>query len=386
MLFYLHEFRDVFPPLNVLRYVSFRIVVAVITSLVMSWLMYPPFIRRLQQMQNFQPANTRGPESHMKKQGTPTMGGSLILLCVVLSTLLWVDLTNRYVWYVLIVTVGYALVGFIDDYKKVSKKDIAGLSGRWKLILQFGVAGVVAFMLFNDSSVSHSTSLYLPFVADDRFSLDLPLALYVAVALIAIVGTSNTVNLTDGLDGLAIGPIIVAAGAFLILCYSGGTTLTIPAEVGGETTYVNLVIADYLKIPHVEGLSELAIFCGAIIGAGIGFLWFNAYPATVFMGDVGSLSLGGALGTLAVVSKNELVSIIIFGVFVVEGLSVILQTLGFKLTRRLYGRGNERRLFLMAPIHHHFEKKGWAEPKIIVRFWIISILLALVALASLKLR
>jgi phospho-N-acetylmuramoyl-pentapeptide-transferase len=378
MLFHLHEYKDVFPPLNVFRYVSFRVVAATLTAMTMSWLMYPGFIRRLQQMQVGQVIRSDGPETHFKKRGTPTMGGSLILLCVVVSTLLWTDLSNRYVWFVLMITVSYGLVGFVDDYLKISKTNTKGLAGRWKLFWQFTVGAAAAGILFSDPQFAPSTSLYLPFVAADKLSFVLPLWLYFGFTLIVVVGTSNAVNLTDGLDGLAIGPVMVAAGTLLVLCYGAGTTIMVPAEVDGRQVYAAFEIANYLKIPHVEHVAELAIFSGTIIGAGVGFLWFNAYPATVFMGDVGALSLGGALGALAVLSKNELLSVIIFGIFLVEALSVITQTISFKLTGK--------RVFLMAPIHHHFEKKGWAEPKIIVRFWIISVLLALVALASLKLR
>ncbi|MDX9719707.1 MAG: phospho-N-acetylmuramoyl-pentapeptide-transferase [Myxococcota bacterium] len=378
MLFYLYEYRDLFTPLNVFRYVSFRMVMSVITSLAMSWLMYPSFIRRLQNAQIGQVVRDDGPQTHLKKRGTPTMGGSLILLTVTVSTLLWTDLSNHFVWMVLTITATFGLIGFYDDYKKIKEKGSRGLPGRWKLILQFSIAALVVGVLFNDGSLDFSTQLYLPFVAADRFSLELPVLLYAVFAMFVIVGTSNAVNLTDGLDGLAIGPVIVAAATFLVLCYGAGTILVVPAEVDGQQVYAAFDVAEYLRIPHVAGLAELAVFAAAIIGAGIGFLWFNSYPASVFMGDVGSLSLGGALGTLAVLSKNELLSLVIFGIFLLEAISVITQTTSFKLTGK--------RVFKMAPIHHHFELKGWAEPKVIVRFWIVSLLLALVALASLKLR
>jgi len=378
MLFHLHEFRDVFAPLNVLRYVSFRIVMSVITALAMSWFMYPGFIRRLQDAQIGQVVRNDGPESHLQKTGTPTMGGSLILLSVTVSTLLWSDLTNHYVWMVITITVSYGIVGFIDDYRKIREQGSRGLPGKWKLFWQFLVGAAVTLVLFYDTAIDYTTVLYFPFVSTDKFYLVLPVWLYAVFALIVIVGTSNAVNLTDGLDGLAIGPVIVSMGAFLVLCYGAGTVLNIPAVVDGQQVYARLDIAEYLKIPHVDGLAELSVFCAAVIGAGIGFLWFNSYPASVFMGDVGSLSLGGALGALAVLSKNELLSLIIFGIFLLEAVSVITQTTSYKLTGK--------RVFKMAPIHHHFELKGWPEPKIIVRFWIISILLALVALASLKLR
>ena len=378
MLFHLHEYKDYFPPLNVLRYVSFRLVMGTITALAMSWLMYPSFIRRLQKAQIGQVVRADGPESHLQKSGTPTMGGSLILLSVVVSTMLWTDLTNHYVWMVLTITVAFGFVGFVDDYRKIKEKGSRGLPGRWKLFWQFLVAGIVVTSLFYDGVIGYDTKVYLPFVAADRFYLEIPVWLYIIFALFVIVGTSNATNLTDGLDGLAIAPVTVAAGTFLVLCYAAGTVITIPAMVDGQQVYAAFDIAQYLKIPHVDGLAELAVFAGAIIGAGIGFLWFNTYPASVFMGDVGSLALGGALGTLAVLSKNELLSTIIFGVFLLEAVSVITQTTSYKLRKK--------RVFKMAPIHHHFELKGISEPKIIVRFWIISILLSLVALASLKLR
>lgn len=377
MFLYLYEFRDYFAPLNVFRYVSFRAVMAVLTALLMSFL-YPRFIQRLQLEQVGQMVRSDGPQTHLKKRGTPTMGGSLILLSVVVSTLLWADLSNHYVWMVLSVTVGFALVGFIDDFKKIKEKGSRGLPGRWKLILQFTITALIMLVLFHDESLGYSSDLYFPFVSVDKFKLGLGPILYAIFAMVVIVGTSNAVNLTDGLDGLAIAPVSVAAFVFLILCYSAGTVLMVPYTVGGQEFYALFEISNYLKIPHVENLAELTIVCAAIIGAGIGFLWFNSYPASIFMGDVGSLSLGGALGTLAVLSKNELLSIIIFGIFFMEAVSVITQTTSFKLTGK--------RVFRMAPIHHHFELKGWPEPKVIVRFWIISILLALIALASLKLR
>lgn len=378
MLFHLHEYKDVFPPLNVLRYVSFRVVAATMTALAMSWLMYPGFIDRLRKLQLGQVVRDNVQVDHSAKQGTPTMGGSLILLCVVLPTLLWTDLSNRFIWIITTVTVTYGIVGFVDDYRKIREKGSRGLPGRWKLFWQFLVGIGVMFVLF-DSGTEYNSTLYFPFVSVDRFSLELPVWLYAGLAMVVIVGTSNGVNLTDGLDGLAIGPTIVAAGTFLVLCYIAGTVLYLPAQAeSGETVMAMVDFAAYLKIPHVPGVAELAVYCGALIGAGVGFLWFNTYPASVFMGDVGALSLGGGLGTLAVLSKNEFLSVIIFGIFFVETLSVITQTTSYKLTGK--------RVFRMAPYHHHLELKGWAEPKIIVRFWIISILLALVALASLKLR
>lgn len=377
MFMYLYELRDYFAPFNVFRYVSFRIVMAMITALLMSF-MYPKFIGKLLERQVGQVVRDDGPQSHLKKRGTPTMGGSLILLSLVVSTLLWADLSNHYVWIFLTITTFFGGVGFIDDYLKIKEKGSKGLPGRWKLILQFLISGIAMVVLFYDPTLNYSTELYFPFLAADKFSLALPIIAYALFAMVVIVGTSNAVNLTDGLDGLAIAPVAVAAGTFLILCYVGGTVFQFPISIQGVETYAAFDLAAYLKLPHIDGIAELCVACGAIIGSGIGFLWFNSYPAQVFMGDLGSLSLGGALGTLAVLSKNELLSLIICGLFLLEAISVITQTTSFKLTGK--------RVFKMAPIHHHFELKGWAEPKVIVRFWIISVLLALVALASLKLR
>ena len=377
MFMYLYELRDYFAPFNVFRYVSFRTVMAMITALLMSF-MYPKFIGKLLERQVGQVVRDDGPESHLKKRGTPTMGGSLILLSLVVSTLLWADLSNHFVWIFLAITTFFGGIGFIDDYLKIKEKNSKGLPGRWKLILQFLVTGIAMFILFQDSSLQYSSELYFPFVAADKFSLTLPMIGYAIFAMVVIVGTSNAVNLTDGLDGLAIAPVSVAAMTYLIICYVAGTVLLIPTDFNGQTLLATVDIAQYLKLPSIPGLPELCIGCGAIVGSGIGFLWFNSYPAQVFMGDLGSLSLGGALGTLAVLSKSELLSVIICGLFLLEALSVIVQTTSFKLTGK--------RVFRMAPIHHHFEKKGWPETKVTVRFWIISILLALVALSSLKIR
>ncbi len=371
--------KDEFSPFNVFRYVSFRVVAAMLTSLAISFLLYPWFIRKLQSQQIGQVIREDGPDSHFDKAGTPTMGGVLILFAVVISTLLWSDLKNPYVGVVLGVTVCFAVVGFVDDFLKLREKSSDGLSGRMRLAIEFGIVFSLMMVMFHSDAFAYSTELYLPFVATDRFSLTLPLWVYVPFAMTVIVGTANAVNLTDGLDGLAIGPVIVAAGTFLILAWSTGTVLHYHEVVEGGVHVVHRFdVAEYLMIPNVEGVQELAIFCAAIVGAGAGFLWYNSFPAQVFMGDVGSLSLGGALGTLAVVTKHELLSAIIFGIFLVEALSVITQTVSYKLTGK--------RVFKMAPIHHHFEMKGWPEPKIIVRFWIIAIMLSLVALASLKLR
>ncbi len=370
--------KDQFGPLNVFRYVSFRTVAAMITALLLSLFLYPWFIRKLQMRQIGQVIRDDGPESHLSKAGTPTMGGVLILFAVVTSTLLWADLKNPYVGVVLAITVLFAVVGFFDDYMKLSGQSSAGLSGKIRLLVEFGIAGAAMLVMSHFSIFDYSTTLYLPFVSTEKFALHLPLWVYVPFALVVIVGTANAVNLTDGLDGLAIGPVIVAAGTFLILAYSSATVLGYKEVVNGVAVMHKFDLASYLMIPKVQGAQELAIFCASIIGAGIGFLWYNSFPAQVFMGDVGSLSLGGALGTLAVVTKHELLSTIIFGIFLVEAISVITQTTSYKLTGK--------RVFRMAPIHHHFEMKGWPEPKIIVRFWIIAILLNLIALASLKLR
>ncbi|MFU8806400.1 MAG: phospho-N-acetylmuramoyl-pentapeptide-transferase, partial [Bradymonadaceae bacterium] len=272
----------------------------------------------------------------------------------------------------------FAVVGFFDDYMKLRGKSSAGVSGKVRLLIEFGIALVLMLVMFMSDAFSYSTELYLPFVSTERFSLTLPLWIYVPFALIVIVGTANAVNLTDGLDGLAIGPVIIAAGTFLVLAWGTATVLHYEEIVEGVSVVHRFDVASYLMIPKVEGVQELAVFCATIIGAGVGFLWYNTFPAQVFMGDVGSLSMGGALGTLAVVTKHELLSAIIFGLFFVEALSVITQIVSFKLTGK--------RVFRMAPIHHHFEMKGWPEPKIIVRFWILAIMLSLVALASLKLR
>jgi phospho-N-acetylmuramoyl-pentapeptide-transferase len=368
------ELQAYFTPLRVFRYVSFRLIAAMLTALAISFLLHPWFIRRLQSRQIGQVVRKDGPESHFSKAGTPTMGGSLVLFAVVIPTVLWAELSNLYVWAALTVTVSFGVIGFIDDYLKLRFKNSKGLSGRYKLLFQFTISALVLFALFREQT-GFSRTLYLPFVAPERFSMELPMWAFIPFAVIVIAGYSNAVNLTDGLDGLAIGPVIVAAGTFLIIAYATGATLYLPK---GDNTFYEFIVADYLKLPHVDGVSELAIFAAAIIGAGVGFLWFNTFPAQVFMGDVGSLALGGAVGMLIVLTKSEFISLIICGLFVVEALSVIIQTTSYKLTGK--------RVFRMAPIHHHFEKLGWQEPKIVVRFWIISVMLALIGLASLKLR
>jgi phospho-N-acetylmuramoyl-pentapeptide-transferase len=382
MLFYL--FYDVLSQLDglgflrVVRYPSTRILAAAITSLVISFLLGPWFIQRLRSKQYGQQIRDDGPATHKKKAGTPTMGGSLILFALVMATLLWCDLRNQLVWLTLMVTVGFGLVGFADDYLKIVKKNTKGLPGKLRLGWEFAIAGaVMAYFFYSDLlDPSIRLSLQIPFTQFYSDNIELPGWFYVFFATIVVVGTANAVNLTDGLDGLAIGPSSMCAATFLILAYLAGVETTILVNVAGEVRSQNM--AEYLHIAHIDGATELAVFCAAMCGAGIGFLWYNAYPASVFMGDVGALSLGGAIGMLAVLTKNELVLLIVGGLFVVEALSVIIQVGSFKLRRK--------RVFLMAPIHHHYELKGWEEPKIIVRFWLVSVLLALVALGTLKLR
>lgn len=368
-------------PLRVFRYPSFRVPGAALTALALTLLLFPRFIEFLRRRQLGQ-SNVREdtPDQHQQKRGTPTMGGVFILFAVVLSSGLWADLSNIHLWCVLFVLVGFGAIGFVDDYRKLRGRNSAGLAGRNKLLWQFVVLlGVSAFLLASSQgrlpgvAVAIDTRVSLPFVPIQWFNPDLGW-LYLPFAMLVVMGTSHAVNLTDGLDGLAIGPTIVSGLAFLVLSYVAGFILTF--KVGGD--WVTFNAAEYLNLPYTEGSSELSVVCAAIAGAGIGFLWFNTFPASVFMGDVGSLALGGALGAVAVVTKNEVLSAIVHGVFLVEALSVITQVGSFKLTGR--------RVFRMAPIHHHFELKGWAEPKIIVRFWIVSIMLALVALVSLKVR
>jgi phospho-N-acetylmuramoyl-pentapeptide-transferase len=353
--------------LNVLRYTSTRIIAATLTALAISFLLGPWFIDRLRSKQIGEQIRTDGPQTHKKKAGTPTMGGSLILFALVIPTLLWCDLTNRFIWLTLFVTIGYGIIGFIDDYRKLTRSK-KGISAKAKMFWQLTIAIVVVVIAFYTDlyDADMKLRLALPLVDYYKHPISLWLPAYMLLAIIVIVGCSNGVNMTDGLDGLAIGPVIISAGTFLILAYGAGTVIK------------GFNVAEYLKIPYIHGSGELAIFCGAMAGAGVGFLWFNTYPAAVFMGDVGSLSLGGALGTLAVLTKNEFTLLIVGGIFVLETLSVMVQVASFKLTGK--------RVFKMAPIHHHFELKGWAEPKVIVRFWIISFMLALVALATLKVR
>ena len=365
--------------LQVFRYLSTRILAGAITSLLISFLLGPWFIERLRARQIGQQIRDDGPESHQKKAGTPTMGGSLILFALVFSTLLWCDLRNELVWLLLLVTVGFGVVGFVDDYMKITQKNTKGVPGKVRLTAEFIIAGGALAYLFLGNVLPEEVRLavQLPFTNFYESSFSLPAWAYIAFASLVVVGTANAVNLTDGLDGLAIGPSVINAGTFMIFAYLAGSTAVLMVEVGGQIR--SQTVAEYLHIAHIDGAGELAIFCAAMFGAGVGFLWYNTYPASVFMGDVGALGLGAAIGMLAVLTKNELVLLIVGGLFVFEALSVIIQVGSYKLREG-------KRVFRMAPIHHHFELKGWEEPKIIVRFWLVSVLLALLALGTLKLR
>jgi len=364
--------------LNVFRYLSTRVLAAAVTSLLISFLLGPWFIERLKLRQIGQQIRDDGPQTHHKKAGTPTMGGSLILFSLVASTLLWCDLRNEFVWLALGVTVGFGTVGFVDDYMKITRKNTRGVPGKVRLAWEFAIAGAAVSYLFLTDIMDPTVKLYLqlPFTTFGHSQIYLPTWFYIPFATLVVVGTANAVNLTDGLDGLAIGPSVINAGTFMIFAYIAGSEATLLVQLGSEVRHET--IAEYLGIAHIGGIGELAIFCAAMFGAGIGFLWYNTYPASVFMGDVGALSLGAAIGMLAVLTKNEAVLLIVGGLFVVEAVSVILQVGSYKLRKK--------RVFLMAPIHHHYELKGWEEPKIIVRFWLISVLLALLALGTLKMR
>lgn len=341
---------------NVIRYLSFRSGAAIVTALFIGMLIGPRFIIMLRVRQGKgQPIREDGPQTHLAKRGTPTMGGLMILISLTSSLLLWMDLRNLFVWACLFVTLGFGAIGFLDDYDKVSKASHKGVSGKVRLLAEFIVAGAATWLIVHQTG----TYLYVPFFSNLAFELGV---LYYPFAAFVMVGAGNAVNLTDGLDGLATMPVIIASGTFLLIVYLVG----------------NALFSDYLGIPYVEGVGELAIFCGAIIGACLAFLWFNAPPAAVFMGDTGSLALGGALGAIAVSSHHEIVLAIVGGLFVLEAVSVIIQVLVYKRTGR--------RVFRMAPIHHHFEQKGWAESTVVIRFWIISLVLALAGLATLKLR
>ena len=351
---------DFDPGFDILRYLTVRTIGGTVTALLISILLGPLVINLLKRFQFEQHVRVDGPKSHYKKTGTPTMGGLLILMSLVISTLLWADLSNRYIWVVLFVTISFGVVGFLDDFIKINSKSSDGLSSKQKIILQSLFAFIATTFLYFSAETSPETAFIVPFYKDLLISMS-PF-LFIFLGSFVVVGSSNAVNLTDGLDGLAILPTILIAGALGLIAYGMG----------------NILIADYLYLPHLEISGELVVFCGALIGSGIGFLWYNTYPAQIFMGDVGSLTLGAILGTIAVILRHELVFAIMAGVFVMETLSVAIQVISFKL------RG--KRVFLMAPIHHHFELKGWEEPKIIVRFWIITIILILVALATLKIR
>ena len=361
MFLFLAEFSDQFQLFNLFRYITFRTGAAVLTGLLFIWLFGPTMIAMLRIRQGKgQPIREDGPESHIiGKQGTPTMGGLMILASVVISTLLWANLTNPYVWVVLLVTLAFGVIGFYDDYLKVTRQSHKGLSGKGRLAIEFFVAAIACFAFSQIGEQPFATSLAVPFFKD--FLLDLGW-FFLIFGSFVIVGSGNAVNLTDGLDGLAIVPVMIAAASFGAI-----------SDLAG-----NAVFADYLQIHFVAGTGELAVLLGALIGAGLGFLWFNAPPASIFMGDTGSLALGGMIGATAVATKHEIVLAIIGGLFVLEAVSVIVQVISYKLTGK--------RIFRMAPIHHHFEQLGWTEPQVVVRFWIISVVLALIGLSTLKLR
>lgn len=360
MLFYLAKLLEIYQrSFHVFHYITLRCILATLTSLLIALLIGPVLIRKLAHYQIGQNIRLDGPKTHLQKSGTPTMGGALILIAVGLGVMLWADMSNRYILVTLVTTIGFGLIGFVDDYRKLVLKNSRGLSA-WRKILWQSLIGLgVALFLFWTAKSGAETRLILPFFKGISFELGLFYMLFVGLV---IVGSSNAVNLTDGLDGLAILPTVMIAGALGIFAYVSG----------------NLNFAKYLFIPYLSGVGEIAVFCSAIVGAGLGFLWFNTYPAQIFMGDVGALGLGAALGVIAVIVRQELVLVIMGGVFVLETVSVILQVASFKLTGK--------RIFRMAPIHHHFELKGWPEPRVIVRFWIITFILVLLGLATLKLR
>ena len=359
---FLYPLADVFGPLNIFRYLTFRSIAAFLTALILSFVIGGGLIRWLRSKQGQgQPIREDGPASHIVgKKGTPTMGGLLILIALSVATLLWADLTNRYVWIVLVITVAFGAVGFWDDYLKVSKRNPKGVPGKVKFGISVAVAAVGAYLIAQASPAPLRYALALPFLKD--VLVPLTIVGFIPFAVLVIVGTSNAVNLTDGLDGLAIGPVIMASAVFALITYIVG----------------NVIYTNYLYVHHIPRSGELAVLLAALAGAGLGFLWFNAPPAMVFMGDTGSLAIGGALGSVAVVTKHEIVLAIVGGLFVLETVSVIVQVLSFKWTGK--------RIFRMAPLHHHFEQKGWAEPTIVFRFWIIAAILSMVGLATLKLR
>ena len=358
MLYHLfYPLHELFSYLNVFRYITFRTICSILTALLISFVIGPWLIKKLRAFQIQQVVREDVPSRHMAKNGTPTMGGGLILAAILIPTLFWSDLANPYTWIVILTTLAFGILGFLDDYKKMRDKKGIGIRARYKFPIQVAIGLVISFILF--TAIDHDSRLIFPFFK--RVMPDLG-NWYILFGMFVIVGSANAVNLTDGLDGLAIGPVLIASATFMLFCYLAG----------------NFKFATYLQIPFVKGSGELTILCGALVGSGLGFLWFNTYPAQVFMGDVGSLSLGAALGTIAVITKQEMLLVIVGGIFVIEALSVIIQVVSYQLRKK--------RVFRMAPIHHHFELKGWAEPKIIVRFWIIGIILGLIAISTLKLR
>ncbi|MGH6815298.1 MAG: phospho-N-acetylmuramoyl-pentapeptide-transferase [Hyphomicrobiaceae bacterium] len=360
MLYELVRFSDLIGPLNVFRYITFRTGAAIMTALLFVFLFAPAIIERLRRDQGKgQPIREDGPASHFVKRGTPTMGGLIILSGLTVSILLWANWANHYVWVVLGVTLAYGAIGFYDDYLKVRRQSSTGSGGRFRLGIELAVAALATYLLMRLSTPQFAAKLAVPFFKNVLIDLG---PFFVLLGVLVIAGAGNAVNLTDGLDGLAIVPVMIAAATFGLFSYLSG----------------NAVFAKYLQIHHVPGTGELAVVCGALLGAGLGFLWFNAPPAMIFMGDTGSLALGGALGAIAVATKNEIVLLVVGGLFVLETLSVIIQVASVKLTGK--------RIFMMAPLHHHFEQKGWKEATIVVRFWIVAFILALVGLATLKLR
>ncbi|MEP0519820.1 MAG: phospho-N-acetylmuramoyl-pentapeptide-transferase [Hyphomicrobiales bacterium] len=360
MFYFLSQTAEVLPIFNLFRYITVRTGGAMVTAMLLVFLFGPLIINWLRNRQGKgQPIRSDGPVTHMAKQGTPTMGGLIILLALICSALLWANLTSPYVWIVLLVTIAFGAIGFYDDYLKVSQASHKGFSGKARLTLEAIIAGTAAYTVMAIGEEPFSSSLTFPFFKDLVWNLGW---FFIPFAICVIVGAGNAVNLTDGLDGLAIVPVMIAAGSFGVIAYLSG----------------NVLFADYLQIHHVLGSGELAVLCGALIGAGLGFLWYNAPPAAIFMGDTGSLALGGMIGAIAVSTKHEIVLAIIGGLFVLEAMSVIIQVASFKLTGK--------RVFRMAPIHHHFEQMGWTEPQVVIRFWIISVVLALIGLSTLKLR
>ena len=355
----LYSLQDIYSPFNVFRYITFRTALAVITSLLITFILAPWIIGKLREFSVTQQVRNDGPKTHFHKSGTPTMGGILIIMSVIISVLMWGDLSNQYTWIMLAATGGFSLIGLVDDYLKVVKKDSKGLKGWYKFGAQVLVALIIGFLLFRDPNDIYVAKLSIPFFK--KLLVDLGW-FYIPFSIVVIVGSSNAVNLTDGIDGLAIGLVGIA-------CLANGAFVYISG---------NAVFSEYLHLLYLPGTGELTVFCGAMFGSALGFLWYNSYPAEIFMGDVGSLGIGGALGTLAVITKQEIVLAIVGGIFVIETFSVIIQVASFKLTGK--------RVFKMAPIHHHFEEKGWPEPKVIVRFWIVGIILALLSLTTLKVR